>query len=387
MNKNILMVGYSNFFSDSRIIREAEAAVEGGFSVDVITLFDEKRRKNYKQINVISVNQKKYRGDSKLVYTFAYLEFFLRCFFLVTYLYIIKKYRIIHVNNIPDWIVFATLVPKLFGSKILLDIHDPLSITYSTKFNSSNRIIKKLLNMIEMFSWHFSDRIITVNEVVLKELTIRYKNKSKLKVISNYVDTEKFPYNEDYNLNGKLKLIYHGTIAERFGLDDVLLAINNLKNKEVVHFLIIGTGDYEKILKNKINKYNLDKIVTFDNNAYDVDELNGIIRDYNVGIVPYKNLLSTEFILPLKLQEYISVGLPVITIKSKTIESYYTESELFYYDNKNSASLTKLLERLLTQNELLYEKYKHYGFLRNKYTWNEEKKNYLNILTELMGAR
>ena len=36
-----------------------------------------------------------------------------------------RRYDLVHVHNMPDILVFAALVPKVFGAKVVLDLHDP----------------------------------------------------------------------------------------------------------------------------------------------------------------------------------------------------------------------------------------------------------------------
>ena len=35
-----------------------------------------------------------------------------------------EPYDVIHVHSVPDFQVFATLIPRLMGARVILDIHD-----------------------------------------------------------------------------------------------------------------------------------------------------------------------------------------------------------------------------------------------------------------------
>ena len=52
-----------------------------------------------------------------------------------------RDYDIVHVHNIPDFLVFSALVPKLTRARLILDIHDLVPELYAGKFGSSNRSI------------------------------------------------------------------------------------------------------------------------------------------------------------------------------------------------------------------------------------------------------
>lgn len=78
----------------------------------------------------------------------SYVEFFVQCFFKTTSLQFGKRYAAVHVNNIPDFIVFSALLPKLMGAKVLLDIHDPMPNTFASKFESGqNGFFFKILTL------------------------------------------------------------------------------------------------------------------------------------------------------------------------------------------------------------------------------------------------
>src|SRR5207344_986145 len=112
--------------SDPRVIREAEAAVDGGFAVDFLAL----RRAGtppmemVRGVRVIRLNQAKYRGGGHLTYLNEYVKFFIRCLVKTTSLFPKRRYKVVHVNNMPDFLVFSSIIPRLFGSKVILDIHD-----------------------------------------------------------------------------------------------------------------------------------------------------------------------------------------------------------------------------------------------------------------------
>lgn len=136
----ILMMAYSYYESDPRVIRDAEAAVDGGFDVDFLAL----RRPGtaptavLRGVRVLRLNQAKYRGGGHLRYLIEYLKFFIRCFVTTTFLYFKRRYGAIHVNNMPDFLVFSTVIPKLLGAKVILDIHDPMPNTFLSKFKTGH---------------------------------------------------------------------------------------------------------------------------------------------------------------------------------------------------------------------------------------------------------
>ena len=97
----------------------------------------------------------------------SYLEFFFRCLLKITWLQLEKRYRVMHVNNMPDFFVFCSLLPKRMGAKVILDIHDPMPNTFASKFQKEeNGLPFKLLLWEQQISASFADQVITVHDPI-----------------------------------------------------------------------------------------------------------------------------------------------------------------------------------------------------------------------------
>ena len=96
-------------------------------SVDLICLRDGKRepsREIVNGVNILRLPIPKRRGG-KIDYLLQYSAFGAACFMILAFRSLRKRYDIVHVDNMPDFLVFSGLVPRLFGSKVMLDLHDP----------------------------------------------------------------------------------------------------------------------------------------------------------------------------------------------------------------------------------------------------------------------
>ncbi len=160
-----LMIAYTYYQSDPRVIREAEAAVAAGMEVDFFAL----RRPGdppvqvLRGVTVYHLLQSRYRGGDRLLYMIAYLRFFILCFIKTSVQFLKRRYRVIHVNNMPDFLVFSTVVAKVFGAKIILDIHDPMPNTFASKFGSEERgFFCRILLWQELLSSSFANQVITM---------------------------------------------------------------------------------------------------------------------------------------------------------------------------------------------------------------------------------
>jgi glycosyltransferase involved in cell wall biosynthesis len=388
MQPKVLMIAYTNYSTDARVQKEAEALVSRRMPVDFICLKEKDNgpKSTVNGVKFYYVPVIRYRGERKFSYILSYLSFFFLVQLYSTVLYFKNRYKVVHVNNMPDFLVFAAIIPKLFGAKIILDIHDPLPITFLTKFNlSKSSLFYKLLIWEERLSAKFADKIITAHSL-LKDEVLQNDGISKKKIddILNFADEKKFKFINNYHINGKLRLIYHGTIAERFGLKKIIEVMKDL-NEVDFDFTIIGSGDYSTEITSIIKKLNLENRINFINESFPVNKLPEILKEFNLGIVTYELSTATEYMLPVKFLELISLGIPSIVVKNKVISHYFTEEDAFFYDNSEPDSLIKIIANISKKKNLLFEKRNRLLEIREKYFWSTEAQKYYEIVQNLIG--
>ncbi|MFX0135262.1 MAG: glycosyltransferase, partial [Candidatus Hodarchaeota archaeon] len=320
-------------------------------------------------------------------YFMSYLKFFIKCLIKVTILYIKKKYCIIHVNNMPDFLVFCAIIPKLCGTKIILDIHDPMPTIFLTKSKiKANSIKYQLLLYQEKLSSKFADSVLTVHEPIKQDILVEEGiPEQKIAVITNFADDGLFNINSDYSLEIPLKLIFHGTISERSGLCDVLKAIKNIESKHSFYLTIIGEGGFSIELKQLIKELDLGNIVNFQNKLYSYKELPDILKTFHIGLATYEITPATDYMLPVKMLEYLLLGIPFITVPNKAVTYYFSNEECFFYNPYISSSLTILLNDLIKNPSLILERREKLISIRKKFLWTNEEQKYINHLNRLRG--
>jgi len=394
--RKIAVIGYTNYSTDPRVKREAEALSDNNYYVDTFVLkkAHDPKYELINGVNVYHLNQFRYRGNSNLKYIFSYLEFFIRIFLKISTFYFKKRYRVIHINNMPDFLVFTAIIPKLFGAKLILDIHDTMYETFSTKFeNNSNSFLLKILLLQERISACFVDSVISVHYPQKSEILVKHGiMKNKITVVSNFCDRKIFNLGETNIVksniikNKSFKMMYHGTISKRYGLDVVLKGLNKIKDRiSGLFFLILGEGDYSKDLFKLIDEYELEEVVEFRNEMVPVRSLPKIISNIDLGIVSYIPSEATEYMLPTKLMEYIAMEKPVLCVRNRAISYYIKEDEIEFYDGENSDSFAEKLMYLYKNKKRLGEIRNNERKLNDILNWTNEKKKYILLIKKLVG--
>ena len=101
---------------ETRVEREALALIEKGFEVDVICLKDEGEL-SFENVDGVDVYRLPVmRNKGGFIKQFGeYLNFFVRVLFKLISLHSKRKYQVIQVHNLPDFLVFSALYPKIRG--------------------------------------------------------------------------------------------------------------------------------------------------------------------------------------------------------------------------------------------------------------------------------
>ena len=117
----------------------------------------EPRREVVNGVNVLRLAIPKKRGG-KLEYPFRYSAFLASCSIILGYRTLRRGYDIVHAHNMPDFLVFSGIIPKLFGSKIILDLHDPMPELIQSIYDiSPHHWLVRLLIRLERWSIGFAD--------------------------------------------------------------------------------------------------------------------------------------------------------------------------------------------------------------------------------------
>src|SRR5439155_3543603 len=141
-----------------------EALLRRGYAVDVFALGGQGRVAQ-PGLRVFSV-MRKYWGDSPLRYVIAQLWFASCAALLVGWHSLRRRYCLVHVHNMPDFLVFSAVIAKGTGARVILDVHDTMPEAYATKFDLPLRHpLIALLRWEERLSARFADQVITTNDL------------------------------------------------------------------------------------------------------------------------------------------------------------------------------------------------------------------------------
>ena len=353
---NICMIAYSNYHQDARIKSYIRILIKAGHCVDLLALKDasSKTVEHFEGYSLYRLSDK-YRGGNPFLYACSYMKFFLLAFLHLNQLDFKKKYSVIHVHNMPNFLVFAAVLQRLRGKRVVLDNHDLMIPLYNAKFNKIGKgLALRLLRLEQKWTESFSSAMICADhlqkEYLIQEFGIP---EEKITVLLNIPHEDIFRRISVPKEEGIFKLVYHGTIAHRHGIDLMVEAMNKIKGQIPVKLYIYGDGDFIKEVVALRDKYRLEKEVIIAGKAVSTEELSGILCGMDAGLIANRKNDSTDrFMFPVKLLEYVYIGLPVIAPRLKVIERYFEEDMLIFYKPEDIEEMTKKIFELYRDKSL-----------------------------------
>ncbi|HEY3760398.1 MAG TPA: glycosyltransferase [Verrucomicrobiae bacterium] len=399
---NTAVVLYSYYAEDPRPRREAEALKNSGANVDVICLRKNSVEPAYENIDGVDVFRipLKRRRSGKLVYILQYAWFLSISFLLLAFRNFKKRYKLVHVHNMPDFLVFAALFPRLFGAKVILDLHDPMPELFQSiyRLNESHFIVRWLKKM-ERLSIAFADLVLTPN-IAFKELfTSRSCPPHKIETVMNSPEAAIFnPTNYNGMTGGyangssvpgtkSFTLMYHGLIVERHGLDLAIEAIARLRPKiPGVKLNLYGdqTEYLEKILA-LADKLGVKDAVQF-HGFKNLNEIAHDITTADLGLVPNRISAFTQINFPTRIFEYLAMNKPVIVPATRGIRDYFKDDQILFFEPDNAQDLAAKIEWAYENPAGLKAVMENGRAVYEKNCWDIQRHKFLGKVEQLVNA-
>jgi glycosyltransferase involved in cell wall biosynthesis/peptidoglycan/xylan/chitin deacetylase (PgdA/CDA1 family) len=385
--KKICMLVHSIYESDNRVRRYAETLARRGDYVDVIALCGGNTPLGVETINGVTVHHiqhRKYNERSKWTFAWRLLRFLITSSICITKRHERLKYDLIHIHNIPDFLVFAAWYPKMTGAKIILDIHDIVPEFFASKFETGDRShYVSWLKIVEKFSARFADQVIVSNHLWYETLLSRSVPAGKCTVILNHVDPAIFYRRSRTRNDGKFIILFPGSFQWHQGLDIAIEAFSKLKDAVPnAELHLYGTGSTESDLVELAKRLDLNGKVKFCG-GLPLDHIADVIANSDLGVVPKRADSFGNQAYSTKIMEFMSQGVPVVVSRTKIDSYYFDEGVVHFFPSGDSQALAdamldvienQTLRKTLVTNGLEYAKANN---------WDQKKDEYLKLVDSM----
>jgi glycosyltransferase involved in cell wall biosynthesis len=380
----VLIIAYSSYVRDGRVKRHAEALAQRGDHVDVICLADAQLRSG-NGVRTIGIEMPRYHGSSRTAYARSYARFFAGATAAAIRLHRVQRYDAVIVCSIPDAVVLCAAPLKLFGSRVILDVHDTMPELYRDKFGGRKGALGARLLMLEerMSAW-LADRVLAVHDLHRMRLEAAGIPAHKTRVVLNSPDTRIFfPTPLRATAGPGITLICHGTITHRLGLDIAFKALDLLGPKAGVRLTVVGRGDYLSQAQAMVAAMKLQDRVSF-LPPVPIEELPALLTQADAGLVPNRPSAATHLMLPVKMLEYATLGIPVIAARLRTIEHYFADDAIRFFNAGDPAALAAAIEELRDHPERRASLAQRAAEVAEAISWKHQSKRYFDAIDSLI---
>ncbi len=346
----VAMIHLSDFRLDSRVQREARALAERGDEVDLVCIgAREELRVGAGIIRVHPVKAHKASGGAG-AYVRAYGRFITRACARVAALDVRRRFDLVQAHNMPDLVVAAALLPRLRGTPLILDVHDTFPELFATKFSRApDDLATRLLRLEERVCAAAATRVVVVTEQARLRLEGRGVGVGCITVVMNSPDERTFGPPRPpvrWPLQGPLRLLYHGGLAKRFGVESLIRAVGLLgRDGPDVRLRVCGAGeDRDRLaaLARELAPGRCDVARA----PVPFAEIPGELARAHIGVVPTLDDAFTELLLPVKLLEYVHMGLPVVASRLPGIAGCFGDRDLRMFRAGDVEDLARALREL-----------------------------------------
>jgi glycosyltransferase involved in cell wall biosynthesis len=218
----------------------------------------------------------------------------------------------------------------------------------------TNKFLLKLAYNLEEKLYRNSVLVTGQTQGICKDISYRFPNKKTYwlpnGVDLNYYDPANTPKNDWRQRNGfsetDLIFLYAGIIGIAQGLEVILNAAKEVKDKPNLKFVLLGSGPEKEKLQQIKKEEGLNNVFFMD--AVTKKEMPGILKSVNAVIVPLKKLDIFKGAIPSKLFESLAMKLPVLLgVDGEARDLFIEQGKCgLYFEPENAKQLAEGILKL-----------------------------------------
>jgi glycosyltransferase involved in cell wall biosynthesis len=392
----ILHITYDRFPYDILVRRVCNAAVDGGVQVDMLCSRRpaEPRRETYRSVEIHRLPISRPANRHLPLQLLHWVYFTLLAGVAATWMQLRRRYDVVHVHNMPDFLVFSALGPKLLGAKVILHVQDLCPELMTVKATGRKRqVLHALAVAQERLSTTFADSVVTVGWPFERLLLQRGVRPSKLAIVLNSADPELFPERRRIlprttppAQDNPLVFMYHGTMAARSGLDTTIRALAlALPRAPHIRLDLMGSGDAIPSLKRLAEELEVADRVRFLPSAPTAERIVDFVVRGDVGIISYPVDGFMDLLLPTKAYEYAWLSRPMINSDTPAMRSMFSPGAAALCAPSDPAAFAAAIVELYHHPAKRVQMAARALADYEPYRWEAMGKRYVELLAALTG--
>ncbi|MEP7082068.1 MAG: glycosyltransferase family 4 protein [Chloroflexota bacterium] len=387
--ERVAIVVHAIFPGDPRVRRQSDALLDAGYEVDVIALRQpgeaEEERSHGVRIVRLPINRAFVGFAGHLA---EYVAFTAMATWRLAREHRRRRYALVQVATVPDFLGFAALPEKLRGVPLLLDLHEDMPEFFRDRFPSV--LLRPLMPIVaataRASAW-LADELITVHEP-LRQLSIaRGIAPERISVVMNSADARLFDPSRhprrEFMADGELRLVHHSNLQRIYGLDRAIDGLARLREGLRWRLDVYGDGPWRPQVEASIARNGLEERIAL-HGRVPIDDLPGLLAVADVGLVPSLPLPYLQYSLSTKLLEYAAMGVPIVASDLATFRHHFTDAAIRFVPGGDPDALARALEALVDDPAATVAMGLEARRQAGAYDWEVQRARYLEIVERLI---
>jgi len=386
--KRVAIVVHAVFPGDPRVRRQSDALLDAGYEVDILALRQPGEAAEDREYGLRIVRLPLNRAFVGFAGHLAeYVAFTAMASWRLAREHRRRRYDLVQVATVPDFLGFAALPEKLGGVPLLLDLHEDMPEFFRDRFaHPLLRPLQPVVGAISRASAAVADQLITVHEP-LRQLSIgRGVPPDKIEVVMNSADGRLFDPSRhprrQFMADGGLRLIHHSNLQRLYGLDIAIDGLAQIRPDLPWRLDVYGDGPWRPQIEAAIERTGTGDRITL-HGAVPMDELPALLAGADIGLVPSLHEPYLEYSLSTKLLEYAAMGVPTIATDLATFRHHFTDAALRFIPGSVPLALARAVESLAEDPEATVAMGLEAQREATAYDWEHQKARYLDIVSRL----
>lgn len=391
-----VLVTHSYYEEDPRVRRQAEAIVAAGRPVDVIAL----RRPGDEPMGVVEgvhvqrLDVQRHQGAGLGTYLTEYLAFFVRVAWALVRAQPRRRYALVQVATLPDWLVLAALPLRLAGVPVVIDLHEAMPEFFRSRFPRAGQpLVRRLLLAAERLSIGAATHALTVNDALRDRLVALGVPPGKISVVRNTPALRRFDPtahpDRAFMADGSLRLVYAGALTPTYELDVAVQAVarvHEVRPALDVRLDVYGRGDSMAELQYLATDLAIaDRVLL--HGRIPLDAVPAVIAAADIGLAPTRRDAFTDASLSTKILEYAAMGRPAVASRLPLVERTFPGGAVAIYEAGDADDLAARILDLVDDPAVRTTAVLGASAIVADMAWERDASAYLELLTRFARGR
>lgn len=385
----VAIVCHAALPQDPRISKQAETLVEAGYEVDIFALREpgQPREESIERLRILRLPVRR-RWHGMAGHMAEYVAFTALATRALATEHRRRRYRLVQVATVPDFLVVAAAPLKLVGVPVLLDLHEDMPAFYRDRFRAPYlRPLVPLVEAVARGSATMADSVITVHEPLRRLAIDRGVPPRRIAVVMNGADERLFDQSRvtrrSFMEDGELRLIHHSSLLRIYGLDIAVQAVARVAAALPVRLDVYGDGPFRGEVEQLIAHHRLRERVRL-HGRIPMHELPARLAGSDIGLVPSRPEPYLELSLSTKLLEYVAMCVPVIATDLATFRSHFSGDAIRYVAGGDPDALAAAIRELAADPASAARRADEARRQGSRYGWQVQAARYLDVVEGLV---